>query len=300
MISENFKVLDLSNLYHYLETNSKLNKLINIKSYICQNDRKICSLVGSISFTLYIPQFNHSIFQILASHSLCIGTVLIEEGITSYSNNENLYMKKKKNFLFSLFTKRFLLGNNHYYPFPEEKFLFALCMDEDCFPFLHFSRKVFIDVKRESFSEYQSKIEKKGIIFLLDSFKERTGIDNRTYLSVVESTLNIMRERDDSLFVKFHPEQSASSRESTISFILNNFQFKEVSILNEDCILELEFLKHKDLTVLGMHTSLLYYAKKMGHNVYSSMKLTSKIPRINQYIDHIMDKKQKERYLNYE
>ena len=89
-------------------------------------------------------------------------------------------------------------------------------------------------------------------------------------------------------------------RKKTFDFITKEFEFERIITLKDSCILEFEFLKSKNLTVIGMHTSLLYYAKRLNHHVLSSIKFTSSLSKIDKYINHIMDKNQKEEYKGYE
>lgn len=300
-LKQESKAYDLSDFYNYLEQASKFNKVFNLNSKIKSLDNHIKSLVNHQSFTLYIPQFNHSLFQILTTHNLCKHSVLVEEGITSYKTDKALYAPTKigmTQFLSRIFTKRFIPQNNHYRPFPLKKFKYALAVSEDCFPYLE--NKKIVSLNKNAVSDYVSVIKNEAVVFVLDSFKERTEISDQEYFVIIEDTLNLFKAQDASLLVKFHPEQSEEIRQKTLTFIRGLLKFESVDCLNDNCILELEFLKSRDLVVIGMHTSLLYYAKKFGHQVLSGIKTTSKNPKINSYIDHIMDKQQREIYRSYE
>ncbi|MEO8932804.1 MAG: polysialyltransferase family glycosyltransferase, partial [Xanthomarina sp.] len=264
-------------------------------------DREIQSLVNKEPFTIYLPQFNHSLFQILASHFLCENSVLVEEGITAYKLDKALYTNTKTGFvqfLSSIFTKRFILKNNHYHPYPLTKFKYAITLSEDGFPFIEMKKVILIN--REAIADYINIIVDEDLVFVLDSFKERAMISDEEYFTIIEETLNLLKSHKRRLLVKFHPEQNEVIREKTLNFISNSFKFENVVYLNDSCILELEFLKSKNLIVIGMHTSLLYYANKFGHNVLSSIKITSRYPKINNYINHIMDREQRKRYMSYE
>lgn len=299
----NERVFNITSFYEYLEKCGRLKKLVSIKSKIRDIDESINQIVQKRKFTIYLPQFNHSIFQILASHPLCKATVLIEEGITSYKRDEKLYLPTNNTFvnkMLSIYSMRFLLSNRHYYPFPRDKFKIAICLDGSCFPYLPSSQKQILEINKLYFPSYNCTMDDYSTIFLLDSFKERTGINNSTYFSIINSTLQLINEKSKQLFIKFHPEQSIKTRKETISFIQKTFKFENVLVLDDDCIVELEFLMLKDLTAIGMHTSLLFYAHKLKHNVVSGIKVTSQIPEINAYIDHVMDKHQKEIYMSYE
>ncbi|MHA7942476.1 polysialyltransferase family glycosyltransferase [Formosa sp. 3Alg 14/1] len=291
---------DVTNLYNYLEQASKLSKIFKLKGKLIVLDEGITQLSDGNSFTAYLPQFNHSLFQIIATHKLCNNIVLVEEGITAYKQDKALYEPTKmgvSQYLSKMFSKRFLLHNSHYYPYPKEKFKFAICMSTDCFPFI--DEKKVLNIDSKIVSNYKNTIANDDIVFVLDSFKERTNITEEDYLKIIKDTLNL-NPSGNRLFVKFHPEQNEAIREKTISFIVQHFNFQDIICLGDHCILEFEFLKSNNLTVIGMHTSLLYYAKRFGHRVLSSVKITSKLPKINTYIDHIMDKEQREEFMSYE
>jgi len=295
--------LDISTLYDYLENSKRANKIFHLKKRLKQVDQKISKLTNKSCFTLYVPQFNHSIFQMLASHELCESTVLMEEGITSYKKDKALYLPTNsylKKILSLVFTRRFIQGNSHYFPFPRNKFQAAICIDRSCFPYLDDSKKIIVSLKEVEFLEYIPKVPDNAVLFLLDSFKERTALDSETYFNIVGATLRLVEHSNHRLYIKFHPEQGPDIINQTLKFIEVQFGFSKIVELKKDCILELEFIIHKHLIVLGMHTSLLYYARQTGHKVLSSIRTTSKIPVVNTYIDHIMDKEQKDKYLGYE
>lgn len=300
-LKEGSKTLDITGLYNYLESSSKLNKVFSLKEKIKNLDSEIRLLVNNRPYCAYLPQFNHSLFQIIGTHDLCKNLVLVEEGITSYKLDKELYAPVKTNFsqrLSKLFSKRFLLKNSHYRPLPLEKFKYAICINKNCFPFI--KKKRVLKINSKIVANYKNTIQNDNVVFVLDSFKERTKISTEDYLTIVNGTLKLLNSNHNKLFVKFHPEQSELIRKETLDFIKAHFGYEATVCLEDDCILEFEFLKLKGLTVIGMHTSLLYYAKKFGHNALSSIKLTSSFPKIDSYINHVMDNEQKQEYMSYE
>lgn len=295
------KSYNITGFYNYLESASKLNKVFKLKHKIKTLDEDIKLLANNKSFCVYLPQFNHSLFQILGTHTLCKNVVLLEEGITSYKLDDKLYKSSKTScfqLLTHLFSKRFILNNKHYKPFPKNKFKFAICMHKECFPFIE--KKRVLEINDNIISNYKNITENGNVIFVLDSFMERTKIREEDYLTIIKETLKLLKSDNKSLFVKFHPEQKELIRKKTLEFITKEFEFERIICLKDCCILEFEFLKSKNLTVIGMHTSLLYYAKMLNHNVLSSIKFTSSLSKIDKYINHIMDKNQKEEYKGYE
>ncbi|WP_123812053.1 polysialyltransferase family glycosyltransferase [Mangrovimonas sp. DI 80] len=295
------RVYDIAEFYNYLESEGKVNKIFYLKKRVEILDGNINSLVENKQFRVYLPQFNHSLFQIIASHRLCEKVVLVEEGITSYKLDERLYKKVNIKFsqILSLFySNRFLFKNKHYCPYPENKFEYAICINEECFPYI--SNKRVLEIKSQIVDNYRNYINSKDAVLILDSFKERAKIKDEDYLKIIRETLELLKTEFDRLYVKFHPEQGGDIRSKTLKFIESEFNYSRVICLKDSCILEFEFLKSKNLTVIGMHTSLLYYAKLFGHNVISSIKITSKLPEISDYIDHVMDERQKKEYFNYE
>ncbi|QFZ54432.1 hypothetical protein FEZ18_06300 [Oceanihabitans sp. IOP_32] len=291
---------DMTEFYNYLETESRLNKVFKLKEKIEHLDNGIKLLTDNKPFCAYLPQFNHSLFQIIGTHDLCESLVLVEEGITAYKLDKELYKSTKikcSQFLSKLISKRFLLKNKHYQPYPKDKFKYAICINKDCFPFIE--EKKVLKINSQIVTNYNNTIENGNVVFVLDSFKERTKISEEEYLMIIKETLKLLKTYDNQLFIKFHPEQNELIRKKTLSFVINNFGFDSITCLKDSCILEFEFLKSKNLTVIGMHTSLLYYAKRFDHHVLSGIKLTSGIPEIDTYINHIMDMEQKKEYMSY-
>jgi len=296
------KTLDITNFYDYLESCSRFNKFFNLKRKLKELDNDLILLTEGNPYCAYLPQFNHSLFQFIATHCLCKNTVLVEEGITAYKSDKKLYQYQLNEISFSqelsrIFFKRFLLKNPHYRPFPENKFKFAICIDESCFPYI--KQKNILSTNNNVVSDYKEITKGGDVIFVLDSFKERTNIKDREYFNILKKTLSLLKSHKSFLHIKFHPEQNESIREKTLIYLENNFEFQKINCLGDDCILEFEFLKSKNLTILGMHTSLLFYGKRFGHKVLSSLKFTIKYPRIENYVDHVMDESQKEEYKNY-
>lgn len=296
------KIYDITPFLDYLEKTSKIKKVFKIKTKIKSLDIEIKKLSKNTPFCIFLPQFNHSVFQILGSHKLCKDLILIEEGITAYKQDQNFYKHPKQllfHLLFSAFTNRFILKNSHYTPFPKEKFKKAICIDKACFPFI--KDKKVLQIKENTFLNYKNTIAPDSLVFVMDSFKEQTDITEKEYFVIIKQTLNLVKKYiHKPLYIKFHPAQGAYIKKETLNFIKENFEFKTIISLEDNCLLEIEFLKLANLTVIGMHTSLLYYAKRFGHNVFSSIGTTSKIPKVNRYINHIMDEIQIKEYLSYE
>lgn len=300
-INDDVIILDLNNYFNYLETKSRLEKVLGIRGAIKKIDDELQVVLSKRLFVAYLPQFNHSIFQILSSNQFCKQTVLLEEGLTSYKNDKNLYEKNRdfiKKFISFLYSKRFVPQNSHYYPFPARKFKYSICLDEECFPYYKGTKKHVLRFNRNSFAKYFNRLEDGASVFLLDAFMERTGISKSKYFDILRKTLD-KKIGHNKLFLKFHPVQSEGIRNDTLVFIRENFNFKEVVLLDDKSIMEIEFLKLNNLTVIGIHSSLLFYAKKAGHTVFSGIKYTTEDTKINNYINHIMDSSQKEKFMNY-
>lgn len=77
------------------------------------------------------------------------------------------------------------------------------------------------------------------------------------------------------IFLKFRGPESKKEKEITLN-ALRAYNF-EIEFIDADVIMELEFLRAKNLYVLGIASSLLIYAHLMGHTTYSMFKF---IPNI--------------------
>lgn len=85
--------------------------------------------------------------------------------------------------------------------------------------------------------------------------------------ALIQLFKQIKTSNSDKIYIKYRGKQSAKEREITEAICKKN-KFS-VIVMKEDVILEDIFLNSKNLMVLGNNSSLLIYAKIMGHKVHS-------------------------------
>lgn len=102
-------------------------------------------------------------------------------------------------------------------------------------------------------------------IFTLEGAVELGQISKNDYIKAVEKL--IRKHSKDNNYIKFHPMQSEKMK----IFYVNLFKKygKEVEILPQNIPFELILTSHVGLTCIGFGTSLLFYAKALGHKVIS-------------------------------
>lgn len=296
------KALDVSGLYDYLEEKEPYQKIFYLKHKIRDLDKKLTDFLGDVEFELFVPQFNHSIFQILCTHSRCRYVSLMEEGITSYKSDLELYHGKTpsvKQIMSSFFSDRFIVKNPHYVPFPSEKFCEAICLDDSCFPYMKKSEKTILPLKLAGNLPYTPSLQDGSHVLVLDSFRERTRLAVEIYLDILGRTFSKDTDLEKKIWIKFHPEQKEEIRIKTLQYVKDELKFSQAEVLDDTVILEFEFLLSKNFVVYGMHSSLLFYADTFGHKAISSIEYSSSFEEVDTYINHIMDSFQKKRYMSY-
>jgi hypothetical protein len=254
---------------------------------------KCNKLIGNEPFTAYIPAvYFHT--QIIITNPNCKQFHFIEEGLSSYSNNENLNSFKSTYWhedWFYSFSKKGLLSLGRdllrvikgytlklhtlpLYPSSYMGFKDVLCygMDSKAYPYCPAERKKILDFKilKNVFdlSNYNNNLSNKFIWLGCDSvtvfdLKKEVYLDG-IKVGVIDylSKLNIK-----SISIKFHPREIDYMKKQTIElFTKNGF---EIDIIKDQVSMELCFLNSKNLSLFGVTSSLLYYGALLGHRCYS-------------------------------
>lgn len=99
--------------------------------------------------------------------------------------------------------------------------------------------------------------------------------------SIYDGYIVFLKERKiNTTFVKFHYRE----RKEHCKLIVDLFEKYDINcIVLEDVIMEIELSESKNVTLVGFYSSLLLYAKLIGHNAYSIIDFTPL--EINNLID---------------
>ena len=109
--------------------------------------------------------------------------------------------------------------------------------------------KKVLQINTKTFSNYKNIIVSGSLVFVMDSFKEKTNITEKEYFSIIKQTLNLVKDHTNkTLYIKFHPAQGSYIRKETLNYIEENFEFEHIICLEDSCLLEFEFLNSSNLS----------------------------------------------------
>lgn len=123
--------------------------------------------------------------------------------------------------------------------------------------------------------------------FIMEASIEHHMVEKENYFSCLEEM--IKENAIENNYIKFHPFQSKEHRAEIIAlFEKNNCHVKE---LPDSVPFELILSYYKDLLILGFRSSLLVYAKQLGHRVISKendlRKLSIKYNNVRKLMNEI-------------
>ncbi len=255
-------------------------------------DNYIDRLVHKDSFIAYIDLM--SVFnRFLVTNPLCKQFHFIEEGIVNYGDFDSFrmltmdldnfnwrlsYKKHYKEIVQSVY--RIIRGRSlrilnlpihpNIYAFFEGVFFYGF--SEYTYPNIPESKKKVI-----SFSLVRQELETPTIsekqmnnayIWIGDSMCTHYKIAKNHFQEAIHQLLeNINVTTNKSIFIKYRGTESEDERE-VLESTLKKYNFK-IQFLPKDTVVELVFMNFKNLTVFGNGSSLLIYAKLMGHNTHS-------------------------------
>lgn len=126
-----------------------------------------------------------------------------------------------------------------------------------------------ISVPRNLLKELKRDIDLENSFILIgDSMCTHYNISMEHFKMALDKMLSKIKPIEaKKIFVKLKGSES-KEEVSVIMSSLKKFNF-EINFLEQDIIMELVFLSHNNLTVLGNGSSLLVYSKLMNHHTYS-------------------------------
>lgn len=279
IVSRNYKNEELAfyDSINFSQIHDELSKyyikdFFKIYSYIEKIDHVIESKIDNKEFIVYLPIVRHKLMQIIASHKNCICVNIVEEGMTSYSDyffndiDSNIFKRIGKFIFNNLF---FLTKERFFYIKPFELRYFNKNISSK---FYTISKLGFNGVKEEivylNFKEYNKKcnydIDNNTPILILEGAVEQGNLS----IDILEEAVDQMISSIDynKIYVKFHPVQSIE----TINLINQIFKKYNKQIIKIPKEISIELLSlDKKLIIYGFSSSLLFYTKLFGSEVYS-------------------------------
>ena len=285
-----YKCYDLSEIfeegYHIFFSYSRKHFLYNKKNrddVVNKLDSFVDKYVGN-DYYLYIPHMQAPVFQILATNKKCIECFFLQEGARVMYD----LITNKNKWYFSLYNKFVLRNETRMW----KAYAFFPCKDakyKKTIKVFAFDKHYFGNLPKETILVSWPKLET-GIrldssfpIFVLEGAVELGQVEKNVYMHAVEKL--IMEYGKANNYIKFHPQQSNSTRNMILDMFKNNG--KNVEPLPMDVPLELILSSHENLTICGFGSSLLFYAKSFGHIVVSNEKDLMVSPRYRMYCKNI-------------
>jgi hypothetical protein len=257
-------------------------------NYTVDCNQYIMNITKGESFTAYIDLM--SVFnRYLVMHPNCKGFHIIEEGIVNYADYDdfNLWTADLRQFSwhwngFKQYKQmvnaivRLLRGRSlrmlampiHPNLYTLHKDVNAYCFSEHAFTYTRPEKKKVLSFK--SLMPYVSQdnylIPDHSWIWIGDALSLDYKVSMEHFEQAILQLMEEVNPRKEkhTIYLKFRGPESKKEKEITLE-ILRAYNF-EIELIDAAVIMELEFLKAKNLKVLGIASSLLIYAHLMGHN----------------------------------
>ncbi len=295
----NYIGISLDEYYENRSTSKKIYNYVQHFNIAKRIDKLVNEATKNEKFTAYVPVLLF-IGKALITHSNCYTFNFIEEGMAQYYTEETLgnltlvnakeswrtsIIKNTKQLLYELYMV--LRGYNfklHALPFTYScynsfKNVGFYGLTPESFPLADIKKKVVIPFTRETFrlDIHQNELDiSNKIVWVGDAGVAVHGFSTSLYLKGInEGCIDYLkRTKRNEIFIKFHRDESLQLREMVKKlFKENGIAFQ---IIPDFVIMELLLLKAKYVTLIGIYSSLLYYAAIMGHTSFSIYEFVRK------------------------
>lgn len=219
-------------------------------------------------YELFLPHMCDAYAMLLATHKFCKKVSFVQEGAFSRQGSFDVNIPFYKVIFDKLKTYRIFhtlrfYGLNWYVKgqLPRQKEINTYAVDTSFFQYLP-SRCHAI---RWPSVESHVEIDSGGVYFMMEGYTKNGMAEPDVYMKNCDKMIEQFHgERN---YVKFHPNQS----EEEISLICSFFKSRgyHYKVIPKGIPFELYLSSINKLTIIGMSTSLLYFAKKQGHHVVS-------------------------------
>lgn len=237
----------------------------NLHRQVRSFDAKVEEWIGEC-FELFVPHLWAPFFKLLQTNRKCRKVSLVQEGaytIKAYFHNHWALYQKLRHRLGSFLkygTTRFY-GNGWYTDgeLRHQKEIEAYAIFPEFFKYLEC--KIHI-VK---WPEIRLDLQKpdKGPVFIFDGFVKHGLCSGDFYLQTCRKMIE--ENAYGMSYLKFHPAQREDERKAIITMFEKTE--RPYFILDDKIPFELIILSCEKLTVVGLGSSLLYFAKAQGHTV---------------------------------
>lgn|GEM_PF-1181632 len=279
----------------YYAKKGSFRKIYNYFRYfniVTRIDRIVNATIKNNDFIAYVPALI-STGKALITHPNCRSFNFIEEGLTNYFKEETLksitIINLKDPWRTSFFKNIKTVFNEVYlvlrgYNFKLQALPFSYScyntfkdvlfygLSPESFPLVDQWKKIVIPFKKATFENIKGddtiNLNDK-IIWIGDAAVEQRGFDKSLYLKgIKEGCIDFFKARGEkNILIKFHRDETDDLREEVKKLFADHgvaFQ-----IIPDSVIMELLLFKARNVTLVGILSSLLFYASIMGHHSFS-------------------------------
>lgn len=263
-------------------------------NYTRSGNKYIINITKNENYIAYIDLM--SVFnRYLVMHPNCTGFHIIEEGIVNYADYDDFNLwtadlrqfdwqwngfsqgKQMANAIIRLLrgrSLRMLAMPIHPNLYTLHKDVKAYCFSEQAFTYTRHEKKQILSfdsllpyIKNENY-----QIQDQSWIWIGDTLASAYHISMKHFEQAIMQLMEEVNPTKENykIYLKFRGPESKMEKEITLK-ALRAYNF-EIELIDAAVIMELEFLKAKNLHVLGIASSLLIYAHLMGHKTQSMFK----------------------------
>ena len=251
-------------------------------------DRYISDITNGHNFIAYVDLM-HAYQRVLVTHENCETFHFMEEGTASYVLPDNLlelaHMTKKqtgfrvkgvKDLLFSL--RRIMRGHTvsllslPYHPqsykyFPNIKYF---TFSRDGYPGVSSDKRVVLTPSLSddelSALTYITNMDD-STIWVEEAYPRDYNVSEDLYVKAIKKTYTLLNENQkERLFIKLRPKQN---KEQSVLYRTLKEMDADFRVIPDEAVAEAIFVNSKNLTVIALTSSLLFYAEVFGHTAYS-------------------------------
>lgn len=262
-----WKTVDISDIFSKYTTHEIWHERKKRNDYLKLIDHLIEGNVSE-NFKLYAFHYAHPGSQMIYTHPLCVEGAYIQEGGVPFKKAYVTNPKLFERFVAWTVNKLYLKTRRCHYPlswyYPgflnKQQEVHSFAISNNFFKYLPSTNHIIKWPQKRT----DVKIKDDSMVFIFDGFVRNTFCEKDFYLKCCKRL--ILEESHNFNYVRFHPAQMEDEKSEIISFFTKHHLSVEVM----DPTIPFEWILtscNMHLYVCGFGSSLLYFAKDMGHNV---------------------------------
>ncbi|MGI8952514.1 MAG: hypothetical protein ACR2FN_13130 [Chitinophagaceae bacterium] len=274
------------NYFRYFNISTRIDKLVD-------------STIKQEKFIAYIPVLLLA-SKALITHPNCCTFNFIEEGLANYYREETLNslaaINSRDPWRSSVFKNMKTIFNEMYlvlrgYNFKLQALPFSYScynsfnnvkffgLSQNSFPLIDERKKIVVSFEKKDFVSIKQPhdfILDNKIIWIGDGGVFHHGFSEALYLQgIKKGCIDFIKEKKQrNIFIKFHRDEPGYLRKK----VQKLFEDNEISfeVIPDSVIMELLLFDAKNVMLIGVYSSLLYYASIMGHQSFSVYEFLKK------------------------